>query len=65
MSVLIPFCQDSHLVLDQVCFPLDPQTSRQACWYSEQSIACQMSVTNNFLPALIANGGEQQALEIN
>ena len=65
MSVVIPSCRDSHLVLDQVCFPLDPKTSRQAGWHSEQSVACQMSATNNFLPALIANsGGEQQALEI-
>ncbi|XP_054690283.1 regulator of G-protein signaling 8 isoform X2 [Grus americana] len=29
MSVIIPSCQDSHLVLDQACFPLDPEPSRQ------------------------------------
>lgn len=66
MSVVIPSCQDGHLMLDRVCFPLDPKTSRRAAWHSEQGIACQRSVTNDFLPALTANsGGKQQPLEIN
>lgn len=61
MSVVIPSCWAMRV------FPWTlKQAGRQAAWHSEQSIACQMSVMNNFLPALIANsGGEQQALEIN
>jgi len=62
MSALIPSCHDSHFVLDQVCFPLDPKAGRQAAWHSKQGIACQVPVANNFLPALMANsGGEHQS----
>lgn len=45
------------------CFPWIPQTSMWAG--TEQSTAYRMSVANDFLPALLSSGGEQQALEIN
>lgn len=66
MSVVIYSSPDSHLTLDQVCFLVDPHTSRQAACHSEHNIAYHMSVTKSFLSALIANSvREQQALEVN